>query len=72
MIPRDRILWASQEEPLLRLLERLIAADINQMPVVSGTPGDGAHVIGMVSRDAILRVMQARSEIRPTTPAKQA
>lgn len=72
MIPRDRILWASQEEPLLCLLERLIAADINQMPVVSGTPGDGAHVIGMVSRDAILRVMQARSEIRPTTPAKQA
>jgi len=71
MIPRDRILWASQDEPLLRLLERLIAADINQMPVVSGTPGDGAHVIGMVSRDAILRVMQARSEIRPPAPVKQ-
>lgn len=70
MMPRDRILWASQDEPLLRLLERLVAADINQMPVVSGTPGDGAHVIGMVSRDAILRVMQARAEIRPTAPAK--
>jgi Zn-dependent protease/CBS domain-containing protein len=70
MISRDRILWAAQDEPLLRLLERLIAADINQMPVVSGTPGDGAHVIGMVSRDAILRVMQARAEIRPTLPSK--
>ena len=36
MIPRDKILWASPEEPLLGLLERLLAADINQMPVVSG------------------------------------
>src|SRR6202790_4327407 len=35
MIPRERISWAAPEEPLLRLLERLLAADINQMPVVS-------------------------------------
>jgi Zn-dependent protease len=70
MIPRERILWASQDEPLQRLLERLFAADINQMPVVSGSPDDGAHVVGIVSRDAILRVIQARSELRPATPAK--
>jgi Zn-dependent protease len=70
MIPRERILWASQDEPLQRLLERLFAADINQMPVVSGTPDDGAHVVGMVSRDAILQVIQARSEFRPIASTK--
>lgn len=70
MIPRDRILWASQDEPLQRLLERLFAADINQMPVVSGSQDDGAHVVGMVTRDAILGVIQARSEFRPVTSAK--
>jgi Zn-dependent protease/predicted transcriptional regulator len=70
MLPRERILWASQDEPLQRLLERLFAADINQMPVVSGSPDDGAHVVGMVSRDAILRVIQARSELRHATPNK--
>jgi Zn-dependent protease len=70
MIPRDRILWASQDEPLQRLLERLFAADINQMPVVSGSQDDGAHVVGMVTRDAILGVIQARSEFRPVTSTK--
>jgi len=29
MVPRDKILWAAPEEPLQRLLERLIAADVN-------------------------------------------
>ena len=66
MIPRERILWATPEEPLGRLLERLLAADVNQMPVVSMTDDDGAHVIGMVTRDAVLRVMQTRSELRPS------
>jgi len=63
MIPREKILWATPEEPLLPLLQRLLAADINQMPVVSGTEEEGAHIVGMVTRDSILRVMQTRSEI---------
>jgi len=63
MIPREKILWASPDEPLLGLLERLLNADVNQMPVVSSS-GDGhAHIIGMITRDSILRVMQARSEL---------
>jgi Zn-dependent protease/predicted transcriptional regulator len=70
MIPRDKILWASPEEPLLRLLERLLSADINQMPVVRGTESDGAHIIGMVTRDSILRVMQTRSELGPLPATK--
>lgn len=63
MIPRDKILLARPEEPLLGLLERLVSSDINQMPVVSDTENDGAHIVGMVTRDSILRVMQARSEV---------
>jgi CBS domain-containing protein len=70
MIPRERISWAAPEEPLLRLLERLLAADINQMPVVSVSGEDGAQVIGMVTRDSILRVMQTRAELGTAVAAK--
>ncbi len=70
MIPRDKILWASPEESLLGLLERLLAADINQMPVVSGAENDGAHIIGMITRDSILRVMRTRAEVGPLLPNK--
>jgi Zn-dependent protease/predicted transcriptional regulator len=63
MVPRENILWASPEEPLQRLLERLIAADVNQMPVVSHGEEGTANIIGMVTRDAILRVIQTRSEL---------
>src|ERR1700730_4444168 len=67
MIPREKILWASPDEPLLGLLERLLAANVNQMPVVSGTEDDGAHIVGMVTRDSILRVMRTRAEVGPLT-----
>jgi Zn-dependent protease/predicted transcriptional regulator len=65
MIPRERILWATPDEPLLGLLERLLTADINQMPIVSGSDNGAAQIIGMVSRDSILRVMQTRTELGP-------
>jgi Zn-dependent protease/predicted transcriptional regulator len=70
MIPREKILWAKPDEPLLGLLERLVSADVNQMPVVSGTENDGTHIIGMITRDSILRVMQARSEVGSLTPMR--
>jgi Zn-dependent protease/predicted transcriptional regulator len=70
MIPREKILWATPEEPLLGLLERLLSADVNQMPVVTGSDGEGAHIIGMVTRDSILRVVQARSEVGSLTAAR--
>ena len=70
MIPREKILWTSPDEPLLRLLERLLSADVNQMPVVSGS-GDGApQIVGMVTRDSILRVMQTRSELGSLAPGR--
>jgi len=63
MLPREKILWTTPEESLLKLLERLLTADINQMPVVSGS-GDGApQIVGIVTRDSILRVMQTRTEL---------
>jgi Zn-dependent protease/predicted transcriptional regulator len=70
MIPREKILWARPEEPLLGLLERLLSADVNQMPVVTDTENDGAHIIGMITRDSILRVMQARSEVGSLTATR--
>src|ERR1700687_416875 len=70
MIPRDKILWTSPDEPLLKLLERLLAADVNQMPVVRGDENDGAHIIGMITRDSILRVIQTRSELGPIAAEK--
>ena len=63
MVPRDRILWAAPEEPLQRLLERLMSADVNQMPVVQHGDDGSANIVGMVTRDAILRVIQTRSEL---------
>jgi Zn-dependent protease/predicted transcriptional regulator len=63
MVPREHILWAAPEEPLQRLLERLMAADVNQMPVVQHSDDGAAHIIGMITRDAILRVIQTRSEL---------
>jgi Zn-dependent protease len=66
MVPRDKILWAAPEEPLQRLLERLMAADVNQMPVVRHSEEGSANIVGMVTRDAILRVIQTRSELGAT------
>jgi Zn-dependent protease len=63
MVPREKILWAAPEEPLQRLLERLVAADVNQMPVVNHMEEGSANIVGMVTRDAILRVIQTRSEL---------
>ena len=58
MIPRARVHVTSPEEPVLKLLERMQAEDINQMPVVTGD-----RVVGLISRDSILRVIQTRMEM---------
>jgi Zn-dependent protease/predicted transcriptional regulator len=70
MIPRDKIQWTSPDEPLLRLLERLLTADINQMPVVSGAEDEAPSIVGMVTRDSILRVMQTHSELASQLSSK--
>jgi Zn-dependent protease/predicted transcriptional regulator len=55
MLPIERIHSASPEEPVLGVLERMQSEDVNQMPVISE-----GQIIGMVARDAILRVLQTR------------
>lgn len=71
MIPREKILWATPDEPLLGLLERLLTADVNQMPIVSGSDHGAAQIVGMVTRDSILRVIRTRSEVGPLPAAHQ-
>jgi len=58
MLPPGKIHWVRPEQPLLSILERMQSEDVNQMPVV-----DGERIIGIVSRDSILRVLQNRMEI---------
>jgi Zn-dependent protease/predicted transcriptional regulator len=69
MVPRDKLLWAAPDQPLLPLLERMLAADVNQVPVVTGNVDDvwGDRVVGMVTRESILRVIQTHVEVG--TPA---
>ena len=55
MVPMDKVQRAAPEEPALRILERMQTEDINQMPIV-----DDQHIVGMIGRDAILRVLQTR------------
>jgi CBS domain-containing protein len=63
MIPRDQILWASPEEPVPALLDRLLSADIGQIPVVSRDGEQNPHVVGIITRDSILRLIQTRAEL---------
>jgi Zn-dependent protease len=58
MIPLDDVLWASPDDPVTTVLERMQTADINQMPVVI----DG-QVVGLITRDSILRIIQTRMEL---------
>jgi Zn-dependent protease/predicted transcriptional regulator len=55
MLPLDRIESAAPEEPVQRVLDRMQAQDINQMPVMAQS-----HIVGMIGRDAILRALQTR------------
>ncbi len=66
MVPIDRVHSALPDEPVLQVLERMQKEDINQMPVLSG-----GHIIGMIGRDTILRVLQTRLQAGQFTQAHQ-
>jgi Zn-dependent protease/predicted transcriptional regulator len=66
MLPLEKVRWAAPEEPVLAVLDRMQSEDVNQMPVLQSDPDP--HVVGIVSRDSILRVIQARTEIGHMTP----
>jgi len=55
MVPMAKVQRAAPGDLALSILERMQSEDINQMPIVSGE-----HIVGMIGRDAILRVLQTR------------
>jgi Zn-dependent protease len=65
MLPYESIQWAQADEAAPKILERMQATDINQMPVLR----DG-QVVGMVSRDAMLQVIQTRMQLERLNPAR--
>lgn len=67
MLPLARMSWAAPDEPVLKVLERMRAEDVNQMPVLQKEPSP--HVVGMVTRENILHVIQTRTELGSLTHA---
>jgi predicted transcriptional regulator len=62
MVPLDHMHSAEPDEPVIGVLQRMQAEDINQMPVIS----DG-HILGMIARDTILQALQTRLQVGPLT-----
>ncbi|HLJ24620.1 MAG TPA: site-2 protease family protein [Candidatus Acidoferrales bacterium] len=57
MLPKSKLHWAAPEEPALSLLDRMRTIGMQQMPVIAG-----GNVVGIVTRDSILRVLQSRQQ----------
>jgi Zn-dependent protease/predicted transcriptional regulator len=58
MLPKEKLHWAAPEEPALSLLDRMRTVGMQQMPVIAG-----GSVVGIVTRDSILHVLQSRGEM---------
>ncbi|HTC63151.1 MAG TPA: site-2 protease family protein [Candidatus Saccharimonadales bacterium] len=58
MLPKEKLHWAAPEEPALTLLDRMRTVGMQQMPVIAG-----GSVVGIVTRDSILRVLQSRHAV---------
>ena len=58
MLPLERIHSAAPDEPVIGVLDRMQQEDINQMPVASE-----GHIVGMITRDTILRFLQTRLQL---------
>jgi Zn-dependent protease/predicted transcriptional regulator len=58
MISREQLPWTAPEEPVLSVLERMRSANVDQLAVINGD-----NVVGLVTRDSILRAMRTRSEL---------
>ncbi len=66
MLSRDGLQWAAPEEPALELLERMRNANVEEMAVVNG-----GNLVGLVTRDSITRVVQARMDLGHLANAKR-
>jgi Zn-dependent protease/predicted transcriptional regulator len=58
MLPKNQLHWAAPEEPALSLLDRMRTVGMQQMPVIAS-----GSVVGVVTRDSILRVLQSRQAV---------
>jgi predicted transcriptional regulator len=58
MVPIDKLKTTTLEQDALSVVEQMDENDINQMPVV-----DGGRVIGLITRDSLLRFLRARTEL---------
>jgi Zn-dependent protease/predicted transcriptional regulator len=58
MLSRDRLPWAAPDEPALQLLDRMRSANVDQMAVIAS-----GSVVGLVTRDSILRVIETRNSL---------
>jgi Zn-dependent protease/predicted transcriptional regulator len=58
MLSKDKLPWAAPEEPALSLLERMRSVGLQQIPVIAG-----GNVVGIVTNDSIVRVLQSRNEL---------
>ena len=58
MLTRDRLPWAAPEEPALQLLDRMRGANVDQMAIVAS-----GNVVGLVTRDSIMRVIETRNDL---------
>ena len=64
MLSRDGLPLAAPEDSAIDLLDRMRSSNVDQMAVING-----GNVIGMVTRDSILRVVQTRNDLGHVTPA---
>ena len=62
MIPREKLAWTAPDEPVLSVLERMRSANVDQLAVIRED-----NVVGLVTRDSILRVVQAHTELGHVT-----
>jgi len=65
MVPLSAIHWVTPNDPVTSVLERMQSEDVNQMPVLQE-----GHIIGMIARDSILRVIQTRLQAHRQYAAK--
>lgn len=64
MTPREKMVWASPDEPALALLDRMRTAGTQQMPVLSE-----GNVVGMVTRESIVRALRNENQVPHLTSA---
>jgi len=58
MTPTNSLFRAHPDEDLLTLIQRMDEADVNQVPVT-----DNGHLLGVITREHLLRYMRLRSEL---------